>query len=206
MLILTAASKTFSEMESITLSGKIAYAKRWGHTFINHRSQDGIDLAWERPVFWKRYLEKLSEGEWMWFLGCDTLIMNHLIDCREFTRDENYNLVIGQDANTLGNDSFFIRNCSESLNFLEDVSSFKNVGNLTDEQRAMNHLINLGRIKTAKVPHVLFNSYLDRLYSQKISVRDYEQGDFVLHFTTGTGVSYEKRVETAREFSKQVMV
>lgn len=206
MTILTANSPEFAELAALTVANKRQYAERHGYKFIHAIHPPGktlYQIGWERATLWREVLPTLGTNEWLWFLGCDTLIMNHEISandrCSRLTNGEA-DMLIGLDALGINCDSWFIRKCKRSIDFLDYVVSQE--GKLPNEQEALWQGIGELRIDCVIRPQRLFNSYLTHLYpNQPARGGTHQPGDFVLHLPA---LGYEHRISLIRHYLTEV--
>ena len=182
-------------MFEITAPNKLLYCVKWGINFFakKHTNYPPHNGKWgEREIF---MLETLHLTDWLWFLGCDTLITNNNIDAMQFC---DYDLIIANDINGINNDSFFIKNCDASIEFLSKVLELNS--NFPNDQCAMDSIIST--IKTKIVSQRQFNSYLYHEYNGWASKwgetritqcgGDWKKNDFVLHLPA---MNLSKRIE-----------
>lgn len=212
MTILTIASDDMAELQALTLPGKQKYADRHGHNLLVKKHEKGVNITWDRPKQWLETLEGLKEGEWMWFIGSDTLITNHNIDCKDIPRlsHNGDDLLISEDLLGINCDSFFIRASFRSRRFLKSILSLSGIER--DEQTAMNRLIAVSRIQTQFWPQQDFNAYLYDNYWQHKHMTDFKElygepqswqlGDLLLHLPA---LSMQKRVEIINQILPQVI-
>lgn len=210
MTILTANSEAFSSLAELTVPNKRQYAVRHAHKFIHRIHDSKRAISWDRARIWREVLETLGKNEWLWFLGCDTLIMNQsevakmgslgLNDDYEFY--EPWEMMVGLDAFGINCDSWFIRNCQRSLDYLDYVISME--GKLPNEQEALWQGMGELRIDVFIRPQRLFNSYLTHLYpNQPARGGTYQPGDFVLHLPA---LGYEHRISLVRHYLNEVVL
>lgn len=189
-------------MREVTLPSKQEYAKLWGAKLVDWHISASDDLCWHRPLMWLGHLESLPVNGAMWFLGCDTLIMNQNINWIDVAQDND--MVIGLDVNGINTDSFFLRHRPESVAMLKRVIELK--GSERNEQDAMNRALGEIICDVKIVPQRYLNSYSYSVLMNRSADKggDFRLGDFVLH-APGGGVPYEKRVAFLREMSSKII-
>ena len=197
--LLTAASTDFWNIMQFTAPNKLDYCLKWGVQLSMRKHDLDRVLPWgEREVF---MLDTLKECDWLWFMGADTLIMNHTIDVRIFL-DERYDFIIGKDVNGINNDVFFLRNNHKSQLFLHKVLASNSY--FPQDQTAMHYVAEMiPSFKVSVVHQKLFNSFL---YSEYHYPDDkggsFTEGDFVLHLP---GMPNHRRLQLIREYLPKVI-
>lgn len=190
MILLTACSSEWEEMRKLTESNRIDYCMRWNITLISLANYPSN--CWDRPRLWLKTLRELSVNEWMWFIGADTLIMNHA----RIYSPPDCDLCIGLDVLGINSDSFFIRHTPASIAFLEAVISLE--GCEDNEQEAMWRCMGNGLCNAVIKPQRAFNSYLYENYGYKSDRGgSYQPGDLLLHLP---GIPFHRRMELMRYY------
>lgn len=199
--LVTAASDLYWDLFMATIPNKIEYCIRWNVNFIPKKHTTG-NIDNERQEFmieaWHR---SKALDSWLWFMGADTLIMNHTIDVRKFL-DKDYDLIIGQDINGINNDVFFLQNTWKSKQFLEATLAYNKT--MPNDQESMALVIDEMKpdLRTKVVPQKEFNSYLYNLYHYPDdNGGNYTDGDFVLHLP---GLSNQQRMKLVTEYLQKV--
>lgn len=204
--LLTANSETQQAMAKITALNKIEYCLKWGLQFCLKKYTHPNEIYIEKFKF---LLSSLSECDWMWFMGTDTLIMNYNINVETFL-DNKYDMIIGHDIQSINNDVFFIKNTIVSKIFLKELIRTKE--DFVDDQVAMNKIKDeIPDFKYKIVSQKLFNAYLyeeEACYSiyprnkDGIYEGNFVSGDFVLHFP---GIEVIRREFLVGKYSNQVI-
>lgn len=206
LTLLTACSVQYQPLGSLTNPGKLEYCERHGHDFLFFKHRDPL-TCWQRVDFWKR---ALPLNPWLWFTGADLMITNLQTPALQFC-DEAAHLVIGLDVNGINCDSFFLKNCPESFEYLDRVRAGE--GKVFTEQEAMASVVGLptnGRIALGLFSSPCFEEFKVKIVPQKwFNAYPYEQfgygpqpdktwrpGDFVCHWP---GLSFEHRMKLAKE-------
>ncbi len=132
-MLLTAHSPEYKELAALTLPTKAHYATQWGHQLSIGVHTGWKRVAWERVELW---LKTMREGafDWLFFTGCDAAITNDQIDLESLVKP-GVDFIFCCDGCGLQSDSWLMRNCPESIEFLEEVLSFD--GEVPNEQDAM---------------------------------------------------------------------
>jgi hypothetical protein len=142
-----------------------------------------------------------------WVLGVDTIIMNHNVKI-ENRMPRGFDLAIAKDCNDINADSFLIRNCPWSVQFLKEVLSVEEEYMKTQfvEQAAIADAIekphNKEHVKV--VPQRYLNSYL---YADGLNPEwghkwvdhagKFGRGDWIIHLP---GLHLKTRLETVRKY------
>lgn len=199
--LLTGASKEYQPIIDLSAPNKLEYCLRHNIQFTNRIHTSNLrmqELGIERQQY---MLDALKECDWLWFMGADTLIMNHNKDIRDFI-DNEYHFIIGEDVNGINNDSFLLKNCRASINFLERSMNYST--SLTNDQECMKLAMRLSfGFKYSIVSQRQFNSYLYSEYNYPDDKGgSYQAGDLVLHLP---GMSNEKRIPLMHEYLTEVI-
>lgn len=196
----------FMQLARLTMGNHLQYAMKWGFSFHLERH---FPRGWwgDRQIF---QLCALHTCDWLWFLGVDTIITNMTIDARQFC-DPDYHCVIARDINGINNDSWFLRNCPETIDFTHKVLSLRQQIPSSDQDAMKWVLDNCPEYKIKVCCQRLFNSYL---YDSRPEYAPYddaqkaacggswEPGDFIVHFA---GIDVPSRMKLVPEFLAQVV-
>lgn len=140
--ILTTASTEWAKLETLTLPNKKAYADKVGARLISYSNLSAND-CWDRPELWLKTLrDDVSSGDYLWFMGCDTIFTNSY-DWEQLVYDDwmqPSDLIIGVDPLGINTDSFLMRRTLPTLNFLSKLVRSKK-HNFRNEQEAMARLL-----------------------------------------------------------------
>lgn len=201
--LLISASEQYWRLLELMSPNALEYCLRHRLQLSIKRHQDtssGVAVSIERI---KYMIEALTGCDVLWFAGVDTLIMNHTIDCRQFV-DPNYDFIIGQDVNGINNDSFFIRNTPDSLEFLYKCLNYLTTKGSPNCQEAMILALNdLPNYKCKIVHQKLFNSYLYSEYEYKDDKGgSFTEGDFLLHLPA---IYNERRIILMKKYVQKVI-
>lgn len=202
LTLLTANSHEYRWMADMTVANKRKYCDRWGIK-LDHRahSNDVLSEWGERE---KYMLDALSQTDWLWFMGCDTLLCNQTIDVRKYCMAD---LVITWDRFGINNDSMILRNCPASVKFLNEVLTRR--FNYKDDQSAMWAVLMENAVPELNVkilPQRTINSYRYDLYDLVGHWCEVEgqwcSGDLVLHVP---GLSLQNRMDVLHETMSMVI-
>lgn len=137
--LLTGWSNQYEVLAHQTYPGKLAYAKQWNYScrhFVHQYTPlEARLMMWERPSQWLRSLQEMPEGDWLWFSGCDVLITNPSVDIAKFC-DNRYELICATDCHVPQLDSFLLKKCLNSIQFLKSIIEAKKDDRIKDEQEA----------------------------------------------------------------------
>lgn len=132
--LLTANSVEYQPLADLTLPSKLAFCKRWGHTLTTLK-HDPDRFPWERPQMWLAELNK-EDCHYLFFTGSDAGISNLEVDLNQLLFENRHpDFLFAVDNNGLQSDSWLMRNCSASRDFLQKVIASE--GQLNNEQDAM---------------------------------------------------------------------
>lgn len=138
--LVTAWSRQYEALARYTYPGKQHYAKRWGHECRCYVHRNVGNIAWERVRIWQSALLEISEGDWIWFTGCDALITNPEIDISKYI-DNRYDLIGANDCTCINTDSLLIKNTPPIHSFLARLCAEDGSGRFNNEQDAFNTLL-----------------------------------------------------------------
>ena len=134
MRILSMCTPSYNSLRDVTWPTKAAYAAKWGHSITHETHLEPYDL-WERPKLWR---ENLHHSGWLLFSACDVAITNQNIDIANLI-DDHSEFICCSDGNGLNADSWLMKECYNSLKFLDDVIAMQ--GKAIHEQDAMVHVM-----------------------------------------------------------------
>jgi hypothetical protein len=207
MRILTLCSEGWEEMHALTAPSKKEYADRWCCELADIRvSNEEASCCWTRPLRWKEELNKVLPGDYLWFLGADTMITNQTVDWKEMVRGGG-DLKIGMDLLGINSDSIFFRNCPAMHALLEDVLALKREA--ANEQEALMHAMSrtesgMPVYEVRIAPQSFFNAYpYGEIYNYPSDRGgQWKIGSFVLHVP---GEPYERRLDFIRKAEKDIV-
>lgn len=203
----------YKELAEKTIPNKMEYCQRHGYVLAQKHSDFTGDLAlgFEKIKF-LRELCSNTNNQWIFFLGCDTLIMNFSIKIEDIISlaAPHQFLIIATDAAGVNADSFILRNTKQGREWLELIWNKRVEFNeeYPYEQGAMwkyNQQFGDGiRI----VPQKMINSY-DYAEKEKCEHhRDrlgnyggFSDGDFIVHWPTR---SLRERLSLYKKYSKRI--
>lgn len=197
--LLTASSKEYWPLMAISSINKLEYCLRYGIqlSMAVHADIDGYGNWGERESFMLDALDAY-DCDWLWFMGCDTLITNMQTDVRTMC-DPQFDFIIGKDINGINNDSFLLQNTKASKDFIKRVMYRRDKGT---DQCAMNEEMEAEGLRVALVSQRLFNSFkYDEYRYGPYPDGNWQDGDFVIHFP---GLRLARRIELMTEFAGKV--
>lgn len=120
LLICSPSSPEFWALAKLTNPNKQEYGQRHQVQIeLPSYPEASTDHGWGRLRFMRQYL---TETDWLWFMGCDTAIVNMTVDARQFCY-EDADMVAAWDTFGFQSDSMFLRNCPKMLEFFYDAIS-----------------------------------------------------------------------------------
>ena len=199
--------KNYEELADITAwKNKYKYCEKNGYNFHVKTEDFKLGYGFEKINFILQLFERYNY-EWIYWCGCDTMIMNFTKKLEDFI-DNNYHFIISKDCHDINADSFFIRNSKEGIEYFKFILSQhdKYKGDCWQEQRVMIHNENVEpwRSYTKIVPQYEINSYLYENYGRRHSHEQgqFVSGDFLLHLP---GMNLEQRLRICSEKIKEVI-
>jgi hypothetical protein len=133
--LISACSPAYKPLADITEPTKKAYAEQWGYQYESHIDPIYAN-PWNRPVYWKKRLEDVGVGNYIFFTGTDAAITNPNIPLEDILGDEVWpDLFFSVDHNGLQSDSFIMRSSERSLQLMAKVIALQAV--CANEQDAL---------------------------------------------------------------------
>ena len=201
LLIVTHYLENYSQLGELTTKNKGNYADRHGYDLfaqIGNYCDWGFDFQRIKIIYdllFKDRAEMRENGrplgymkipDVIWWLGCDTMVMNMTKPVTDFLMPENKSLYIHKDVNGINNDSFLIRRTEWSKKWLEFVMSkepeYK--GDCWESQRVFQHYVEKpewnNQVEILSHPGV--NSYFYDEYNWPETTPGHiRKGDLLLH-------------------------
>jgi hypothetical protein len=181
-----AVGSAFKKSVKIGIENKRLYCKTHGYDFIcgEEHLDPSRHIVWSKILQIQKVLEN-SAYKWIFWTDADSLIMNSGTRLEDFL-DENYNLIIAVDQNSINFGQFFLKNCPWSIQLLSDMyARTECIDHPWREQQALivelqkkHELMHFIKI----VPQRLFNSYHCPAFTDSFFTAFYQTGDFILHF------------------------
>lgn len=215
--ILSPASASFRPVADLTEPNKRAYAAAWQLDCVFPVHTDDVEyLAWERIDFMIEALDKLTPGQWLLFMGADTIFTNGQVTATDFIGGD-WDLAFAVDENGLQSDVLFIRKCPAVREWLLSVLALR--GKARCEQDAMSVVLSgtldygdYRRIFDLQSETERDREFLHERLLGKSEVRvkvwpkrrinsmpaDWEPGDFIFH---AAGLGEEDRI---RELTRRL--
>lgn len=197
--VITQYLPNHQSLADLTSANKKEYCDRHGYDFIevkdnyNDRTFD-FQRVW---IIYDRLFYIDPQYDVVWWLGCDTMIMNHTIPLTKFMEPADKSIYIHKDINGINNDSVIYRRDEWSKSWLEfSMSKYDEYkGDCWESQRVMHHFMEkeewVGGVKILDHPGV--NSYDYTLYNWPTTTPGhFNKGDFVLHLP---GCSLAQRLD-----------
>ena len=164
----------------LTKSNRQEYCDRHGYELMLRKY---TDMTWSKCERTKLQQDALWLCDWELWMGVDTLITNMTVKVENIIKQcGDAEVIIGVDVNGINNDVMLIKNCLNSLEFLDYViNNFQSNDQYTMELAFQT----LPHLKVVKVPQEVFNSYPYYLYPEYSSGQRQEglwqKGDFIIH-------------------------
>jgi hypothetical protein len=219
---------SYQELADLTNPNKEKYCERHGYDFKPKFSDFNYDKCAIDPSkppglnnlligFEKIFhiIDLIEEGkyEWIFWLGCDTLVTNHTIKLEDVV-DNDYHFMVAYDCNEWNVDSFLIRASEEGLGYMKYIASkIEDYRTHTwQEQQAMIDARDKFKDITKVVPQEDINSFEYSLYPtpQHQLGRDlmgnngrWTKGHFVVHWP---GTSLNHRIQLANHYLENNIV
>ncbi len=193
--IITQCLENYSELSDITNQNKQEYCRKHGYNFLPF-----IGNYTNGPFGFQRLhliKDNLSKYDYIFWQGCDTLIMNFQKRIEGLVDGLDFDFFITKDVHGLNSDSFIIKNSEWSFRFLEFLigKTDEYANDCWAEQRAMMHNENHPDFKPRILflPQNSFNSYFYEYYNRGTDTPgQYHRGDFLLHLP---GMNIKQRIE-----------
>jgi hypothetical protein len=218
----------FQELADLTSPNKEKYCQRHGYDFKPRFSDFDYETCYldsNRPLglnnlaigFQKIFhiIDLIEQGkyEWIFWLGCDTLITNHTIKLED-TVDNDYHFMVAYDCNDWNVDSFLIRSSEEGLAYMKYIASKIDDyrPHVWQEQQAMIDARDTFSSITKVLPQEDINSFEYGLYPtpQHLAGRDkmgnngrWTKGHFVVHWP---GTTLDHRLKLAKKYLEDGIV
>lgn len=195
----------YNTLSNLTWPNKIEYCKRHNYLYF-HKNKDfvgNIVMGFEKIYYILNLLQTSDEFDWLWFVGCDTLIMNFEIKIENIINgvSEDKFFIIAKDIHGLNADSFLIKNSKSGLDFLyftwDKMKEYNNKwpyeqGVWWDYYEDYKHGIEL-------IPQYLINSYDYSLYGMNYEPGQYRDESLLIHWP---GLDLNKRIELYHKYVK----
>jgi hypothetical protein len=190
--VITIYDRHYDPVTEVTFPVVRSYCKSHGYLFKSVYSQpeSWAEAVWEKiPVL----RDHLQYFDWLMWIDADAMVMNHTIRLERLIDSayENAHLIISRDENGLNAGVFLLKNCDDSMKFLEEVDSKKSefISRRYPEQEAMQDCLRY--LGTAYVPTWVLNQFWCT----------WMPGDFIIHHAGG---SVEDKVKGLTPFLEKV--
>lgn len=165
------------------------------------------DCWFKKHEAFKEIFQKMEDGDIIWYVDIDTVIMNYNVRVEKFV-DDYYPFYLTKDFNELNGGSVIIKNNESGrlLNkiVLENRDMFENEQNLYNSMPFL--MMGVDFIKI--LPQNTINSYSYDLYPEckeyigRHDLGDFKEGDLLIHFP---GLGLNDRIELMKEFSQKII-
>lgn len=192
---------------------KVAYAEQHDYWHCEKTSGFyGVPLGWEKLRFLKDTLTTNTELDWIWWVGCDTMITNFNKKVEDVL-DNNYHMIVAQDCLGINNDSMFVRNSPEGLGYLDYLISVmpQYMHHHWQDQQAMIESVDRFKDIIKFIPQKLINAYDYELYPQQPphslkldalgNYGQWEPGDLIIQWP---GLPVHQKIEQAKKYANLV--
>ena len=203
----------YKYLYNITHNNKTEYCKKHEYDCIFYNMENKSS---NKHVAYNKFLavlDCLPFYDWVFYNDIDSLIMNQEIRLEDFI-DENYDLFVTYDINSLNNGQFLVRNTPRVINFLSRSwvdNSRSGEGGWSDQISFSANLATDGKLlsRTKILDQSSFNSYIpmNMMFTDGTNApafkypKPYKNGDFILHFV---GMNREDRINSMTEYLKKV--
>jgi len=195
-------------VQSTLFSNHKEYCKRYNYDLIVGEVDYTENKGFEA---WKFLLDNVSKYDWIWFVGPDTLVMNHTIKIEDKI-DNNYHFIISADVNGPNAHSCLIRNtpqCIEWIEFVWNMRLSPYINHYWGDNKVVMDFYNVHPWSNyIKVCHQRYmNSYLYRelwgyRWEERWSEGQFQIGDWLLHMP---GTDLETRKWIVENFKDKVI-
>ena len=190
---------------------KVPYCERHGYAAHNMTSgfRGDIPIGFEKLFFMRDIMNEHPEYEWIWWTGCDAMIMNHTIKIEDKI-DPEWELLLATDCNEINNDSFLLKNSEWGRNYMQYLIDVipKYTNHYFYEQQAMIESYPMHKDKIKIVPQRYLNAYKNDLYPHQSKYDllgndgTWQEGDWLMHWP---GTHLHIRLELAKEYINKVI-
>ncbi len=208
LTIVTHYLPNHAELGQLTSASKREYANRWGYGFHEQIGDfNALGFDFQRIAIIKDLFEHSDAPDVIWWLGCDTMVMNHTKPVTDImgVLPWQKSFWIARDVNGLNNDSFLIRRSEWSMRWLSFILSLEEQyrGDVWQSQRIMQHYGETPQWSDGIqiVPPNCFNSYRYQEYDwTPMTAGNFRTGDLILHLP---GMNLSQRLAIFRSPSVQ---
>lgn len=208
--ILSVYCENYRALSELTWNqNKALYCCRYGYTGYNYCVPYHGKMGFDK---FRLAREILDHHEWVWIVGCDTMITNFQKDVYDALDlgSPSHSFVGAYDVNGLNCDSVLFRNDVYGRTLLE--ANWACYDTYDNEQHTTVVLLEQNQFwrDRAKITYQWeINSYLYGLYpgcptvDGKYGVRgEWQEGDLLIHWP---GTSFERRMQLANEYLPRVI-
>lgn len=214
--IVTMHDSNYSELATITFNqNKLPYCEKHGYAVYakTHDFSQGSRKYFDKFRYLLQILETHPDISWCWWLDCDAMITNWTVPMSHWC-DDQYHVVISVDRFNLNNGSFFIKNSTQSKDYLKHLISLEHqyLTAKWPDQQPMIDLIDQYQSIMKIHSQRDFNSYDYDFYHQDHgNTQDcdlfgangnWQPGDFVCHYP---GIQLQTRIELATAIKEKII-
>lgn len=203
----------YTVLSNLTWPNKVEYAERHGYSSFHKKDRfygGGLCLGFEKIGYIRDLLDDPAI-DWVFFLGCDTLITNMTVKLEDIIEKygKTHSFIVGADVNGINMDAFLVKNDKNGKEIMKRVWDARHElnGVWCYEQKWFwdNHKNYTEIIKV--VPQRTFNSYDYKLYKHNFidktgSDGRWIPGDFVIHWP---GLDLDKRLIQYENYKEQIV-
>lgn len=197
--IIGAHNESYHRIGKYAHINKQRYAEKHGYSVFLYEKNlvENVAPQWNKIAAIQAHIENY---DWLFWADSDALIMNNKIKL-ESLLDNSYDIIIAQDCfDRISSGVFLIKNSKWSRDFLKAWYSKKEQYTHTTlkDNGALLKLLNsnpefIEHIKV--VPQRMLGSYLNMCPKNRQETGEYQEGDFIIHFSGRSRFYKEKRMK-----------
>ena len=190
---------------------KAPYAEKHGYAAICRTEgwRGDVSIGYEKIWLYKQLMEQHPEYEWIWWVGCDTLITNFNIKIEDRI-DNDYHFIIATDCNGINSDSMLVRNTPEGKAYIDYIwdNRERYANHHWLEQQCIIESVDQFKDIIKFVPQRDINAYNYSLYPECKPYDKYEnygqwqEGDWLIHWP---GTDLYRRIQLASFYTKLIV-
>lgn len=190
------------DIGNITTSNKHEYCNKHNYKLFEFTSRNQLDLSkkilkarwlnnnmiamgWSKIKLMIDLLKNNPDIDWFFWIDADALFMNYNIKLESLVSDKAF-FIVGRDCNGINVGTFFIKNCQQAIEFLEDIWNNgpeegtwwgeTEQGQIDIHGRKEKYFDGFWVVENKK-----FNSYIHDCSPGPLPFFKYEEGDFIIH-------------------------
>jgi len=207
ILITSCNYDNYKPLADLTWPNKISYCQKYGYQYLHKVDNfigNGMVMGFEK-IHYILELIKTREYDWIWFVGCDTLITNYSIKIEDIINEygsDSY-FLITKDINGLNADSFLVRCDSKGQEFFEyTFLKQKELNNIWPYEQGVWWSEYEKRREGIKIiPQNLINAYEYSLYGMTYSEGEWDSNSLLMHWP---GLDLKTRLQLFEKYSKLI--